>query len=83
MAEALDGRLPDLLNDDVPWDTAGQLRGVVAGLGGAAALERLGAQVGRAGRMLAALRTGIWTVAALLLAVNVVGLFGWLRRRRA
>lgn len=65
-----------------PYRTAGQLRGVVAGLGGAAALERLGTRLGPAGRMLGAVRTGIWVVVGVVILANLAGLPGALRRRR-
>jgi len=64
-----------------PYHTTGQLRGVVAGLGGAAAYERLESRVGPAGRQLGALRTGIWVTAGLLVGVNLVALLFSLRRR--
>ena len=76
--------VPALIEPAVgPYRTAGQLRGVVAGLGGAAAYERLQTRVGPAGRMLAALRIGLWVVAGLVVLVNLVALLDRLRRRRA
>jgi hypothetical protein len=62
-----------------PYRAAGQLDGVVAGLGGAAAYERLQTRVGPASRSLAALRTGVWTVAGVLIVLNVAGLISRVR----
>lgn len=67
-----------------PYWLAGQLQGVVAGMGGAAAYERLTTRVGSAGQMLSALRTGIWVVAGLLVLMNLFALVNsWRRRRKA
>ncbi len=64
-----------------PYRVTGQLRGVVAGLGGAAAYERLQALPATAGQMLLSVRLGAWTVAALVVLVNLVALVGRLRGR--
>ncbi len=56
-----------------PYLSAGQLRGVVAGIGGAAAYERLKTGREQATRNLAALRLGAWVLAAAILVANVWG----------
>jgi len=55
-----------------PYRTAGQLQGVVAGLGGAAAYERLAGRQGIAGPMLGAVRCGTWAAGGLVVLLNLV-----------
>jgi len=57
-----------------PYQAAGQVRGVVAGLAGAAAYERLQGHSGLGGQLLASLRVGIWTVVGVVVIANLVGL---------
>ena len=66
-----------------PYRASGQLRGVVAGVAGAAAYQ--GVQSGRsqAPRGLAALRLGAWVLAAAVVAANLWALAGWVRKRGA
>ncbi|GAG29247.1 unnamed protein product, partial [marine sediment metagenome] len=66
-----------------PYRSAGQLRGVVAGVGGAAALERLGPGKGSAGRMIPAVRNGAWAAAGLIVLANLAGMLGLRRRAQA
>ena len=65
------------------YRASGQVRGVVAGMSGAAAYERLQTGQGQAGHNLAALRLGAWVLAAAVVAANVWALVAWLHRRRA
>jgi hypothetical protein len=65
-----------------PYWAAGQLQGVVAGVGGAAAYERLAARPGTAGAMLGAVRTGAWVVGGLVVLVNLAGLLHRARKWR-
>ena len=65
-----------------PYWSAGQLRGVVAGLAGAAAYEQLQGTPGQAGQMLGALRTGMLVVAVLVITLNLGTFVGSLFRRR-
>lgn len=62
------------------YQSAGQLRGVVAGVQAAASLESLGAGQGSATRMLPQLRIGVWTVTGVLILVNLASLISLLRR---
>ena len=75
--------VPALVEPTVgPYRAVGQLQGVVAGLGGAAAYERLLARHGSAGRMLGAVRVGTWVAGGLVVLVNAGALLGRLRRRQ-
>ncbi len=65
-----------------PYWKAGQLRGMVAGLRGAAAYERLEGRPAAAGRMLGGLRAGVWAAGGLVALGNLIELIGRWRRRR-
>lgn len=65
-----------------PYRAAGQLQGIVAGLNGAAAYERLADSPGQATSALGAVRAGTWAVAGLVVVTNLAGLAGRLRRRQ-
>ena len=60
-----------------PYQAAGQLRGAVAGIEGAAAYERLNAQQGVGSGLAMAVRLGAWVSAALVVLAN-----GWARGER-
>lgn len=64
-----------------PYRATGQVRGVVAGVGGAAAYERLTGHSGAGAQLLAAVRLGAWTLGALVILVNATTLLRRLRRR--
>nr|HPL27270.1 hypothetical protein [Anaerolineae bacterium] len=66
-----------------PYWTAGQLRGVVAGVSGAAAYEQLTLSPAPAARSVAALRVGVWAVAAAVVLGNLWTFVDWIRRRRS
>ena len=65
-----------------PYRATGQLQGIVAGLSGAAAYERLLAYRGSAGGRLGAVRAGAWVGGGLVVLMNVGVLLGQLRRRQ-
>jgi len=74
--------LPALAGPAVePYRATGQLQGLVAGVGDAAAYERLVAAPA-AGRTLGALRLGTWVLAAAVAGANLWALAGWVQRRR-
>jgi len=66
-----------------PYRASGQLRGVVAGVAGAAAYQQLQAGHRHSLRSLASLRLGAWMLAAMVVAANLWALVGWARARRA
>lgn len=57
-----------------PYRSAGQLRGIVGGLSGAAAYEQLQNRPGAGLRSLASVRLGACTVAAIVVLANLAGL---------
>jgi hypothetical protein len=64
-----------------PYQAAGQLRGVVAGLAGAAAYERLTGFPGVGVQTMGAVRLGAWVLGFLVVLVNAAALLRRLRRR--
>ncbi len=66
----------------VPYQTAGRLQGVVGGLAGAAAFERLAGRPGVGVRSLAAVRAGAWAAGLLAITANIGFALGRLLRRR-
>ncbi len=65
-----------------PYRASGQLQGVVAGVGDAAAYERLATGPEAARRMLGALRLGTWVLTATIVGANLWALVEWVRGRR-
>ncbi|MCL6431487.1 MAG: zinc ribbon domain-containing protein, partial [Anaerolineae bacterium] len=55
----------------VPYQTSGQLQGVVGGAAGAAAFERLTGRPGVGVRSLGAVRAGAWAAGLLIVTVNI------------
>lgn len=66
-----------------PYRAAGQLQGLIAGVGDAAAYERLGPGAATAGRLLGGLRLGAWLVTAAVGVANLWAFVAWLCGRGA